>query len=202
MRILPVLITFLLFTNFITAQNPAAPKMKPAFNGKTFKGWVVPEDNIWWRIDNGILSCKNGPNQKGSILWTKKKYRNFVVELDFRFGGGTVDTGIFMRGDGPDSPQIQIGMSGSLKRDMTGSPYVPKQGYPVEATGVKELLRTDDWNTIRAQAIGNVYKVWLNGQEVLTYTMENALLTGPVGLQLHPNREMSADFRNIRIAKL
>jgi hypothetical protein len=30
-------------------------------------------------------------------------------------------------------PKIQIGESGSLQRDMTCSPYVPGQGYPLEA---------------------------------------------------------------------
>jgi hypothetical protein len=179
-----------------------APKMKKIFNGKTFKNWEVPENNIWWTIHDGILSTKNGPEKKGSILWTKKEYKDFVVQLDFKFGDGTIDTGIFMRGDGEDAPQIQIGESGSLKRDMTGSPYVPKKGYPVEAEGVKELLKMDDWNTIRAQAVGNVYTVWLNGKKVMTYTLENAKLEGPIGLQLHPGREMAVDFRNISVAKL
>ena len=202
MRNFLMLFALTLFTSSLFSQDRDRPKMKSAFNGKTFKGWVVPDNNIWWRIEGGILSCQNGPDKKGSILWTKKKYRDFVVELDFRFGDGTIDSGIFMRGDGPDAPQIQIGISGSLKRDMTGSPYVPKQGYPVEAKGVADLLNLSDWNTIRAQALGNVYKVWLNGQEVMSYTMQDALLTGPVGLQLHPNREMAVDFRNIRIGKL
>lgn len=179
-----------------------APKMKTIFNGKTFKNWEVPENNIWWTIHDGILSTKNGPEKKGSILWTKKEYKDFVVQLDFKFGDGTIDTGIFMRGDGEDAPQIQIGESGSLKRDMTGSPYVPKKGYPVEAEGVKELLKMNDWNTIRAQAVGNVYTVWLNGKKVMTYTLENAKLEGPIGLQLHPGREMAVDFRNISVAKL
>ena len=44
-----------------------------------------------------------------------------------------VDSGIFIRGENPQNPQIQIGISGSLNRDMTASPYVPKQGYPIEA---------------------------------------------------------------------
>ena len=176
--------------------------MKTAFNGKNFKKWKEPKDNIYWRIKDGVLFVKNGPNKKGSILWTKKKYKDFVVQLDFKFGDGTIDSGIFMRGDGKDAPQIQIGESGSLKRDLTASPYVPKKGYPVEATGVKALLKMKDWNTIKAQAIGNIYTVWLNGQEVMTYTLENAKLKGPVGLQLHPNREMSIQFRNILIGKL
>lgn len=179
-----------------------APKMKTIFNGKNFKKWELPENNTWWTINNGIISAKSGPEKKGSILWTKKEYKDFVVQVDFKFGDGTIDTGIFMRGDGEDAPQIQIGESGSLKRDMTGSPYVPKKGYPVEAEGVADLLKMDDWNTMKAQAIGNVYTVWLNGKKVMTYTQENAKLEGPIGLQLHPNRDMSVEFRNISVGKI
>lgn len=201
MKIQLVLILSLLCLGTLDAQDKS-PKMKSIFNGKTFKNWEVPEGNIWWTVNDGILSVVNDPKLTGSILWTKKQYKDFVVQLDFKFGKGTVDSGIFMRGDGADAPQIQIGISGSLKRDMTASPYVPKQGYPVEAEGIAELLKMDDWNTMRAQAVGNEYTVWLNGKKVLTYALENAKLEGPIGLQLHPGKEMAIEFRNISAGKL
>ena len=181
---------------FIEAQ---AQKMKKVFNGKTLDGWVIPENNIWWSAGNGMLSVKNGPDRKGSILWTEKEYEDFIIQTDFRFGTGTVDSGIFLRND---KQQIQIGISGSLKRDMTGSPYIPGKGYPVEAEGVKDLLKTDGWNTMKVEAKGNIYTVWLNGQKVMTYTSENAIEKGPIGLQLHPKNEMSIDFRKIRVAEI
>ena len=181
---------------FIEAQ---AQKMKKVFNGKTLDGWVIPENNIWWSAGNGMLSVKNGPDRKGSILWTEKEYEDFIIQTDFRFGTGTVDSGIFLRND---KQQIQIGISGSLKRDMTGSPYIPGKGYPVEAEGIKDLLKTDGWNTMKVEAKGNIYTVWLNGQKVMTYTSENAIEKGPIGLQLHPKNEMSIDFRKIRVAEI
>lgn len=177
--------------------------MTSFFNGKNLDKWVVePENNKWWTVDNGILHAKSDPSKTGSILWTEEEFEDFVVQLDFKMGTGTVDSGIFMRGDGADAPQIQIGESGSLKRDMTGSPYVPKKGYPVEAERIQELLKPNDWNTMKAQAIGNVYTVWLNGEKVMTYSQENVKLKGPIGLQLHPNRDMTIDFRNISVARL
>lgn len=189
------------FVMHCTGQTTEA-QMTTIFDGTNLDYWEVPEDNLWWSIDSGTLWAKSDPDEKGSILWTKKKYRNFVVQLDFKFGEGTVDSGIFMRGDDEKNPQVQIGESGSLKRDMTGSPYVPKQGYPVEAEGIGELLKMDDWNTIRAIALDNTYKVWLNGTEVMTYTLEDANLEGPIGIQLHPNRQMSIQFRNILASEL
>lgn len=194
--------SLILVMSFILAGilvDSPAQKMKKVFNGKTLDGWAVPENNIWWSAGKGILSVKNGPDKKGSVLWTEKQYKDFVVQTDFRFGGGTVDSGIFLRND---KQQIQIGISGSLKRDMTGSPYIPGKGYPVEAEGVKELLKTDGWNTMKVEAKANVYTVWLNGQKVMTYTSENAIEQGPIGLQLHPKNEMSIDFRNIKVAEI
>lgn len=180
-------------------EQAKAPKMKKIFNGKNLKGWVEPENNIWWSAGDGILSVKSGPDKKGSILWTEKEYDDFIVQADFKMGEGTVDSGIFLRSE---EQQIQIGISGSLKRDMTGSPYIPGKAYPVEAKGVKELLKTDDWNTMKVQAKDNVYTVWLNGEEVMNYTSENVPEKGPIGLQLHPNNEMTIDFRNIMVAEL
>ncbi len=175
------------------------PKLKKIFNGKNLDGWVAPEGNIWWKAEKGMLSAKSGPDKKGSILWTKTEYKDFIIQMDFLFGEGTIDSGIFLR---TDKQQIQIGESGSLKRDMTCSPYIPGKGYPVEAANVKELLKLKDWNTIRVKAEGSVYTIWLNGEKVLTYDSDTAIERGPIGLQLHPGRNMSIDFKNIKLAEL
>lgn len=180
----------------LTAQEP---KMKKAFNGKNLKGWTVPDNNIWWSADDGVLAAKSGPEKKGSIIWTDKHYKDFVIETDFKYGEGTVDTGIFLRND---QQQIQMGISGSLKRDMTGSPYIPGKGYPVEAEGVAEVLKPKGWNTIKVKAVDNVYTVWLNGTEVLNYESEDVPEEGPIGLQLHPNNEMEVSFRDIRVGEI
>ena len=199
-HIFSLIFTLVLISN--SFGQTGEPKMKSIFNGKNLKKWTVPDDNIWWSIDGDALWAKSDPDKNGSILWTKKNYKDFVVQMDFKFGEGTIDSGIFMRGDDEKNPQIQIGESGSLKRDMTGSPYVPKSGYPVEANGVEELLKMNDWNTIKAMAVGNSYKVWLNGAEVMNYTQENANLEGPIGIQLHPSRDMTIQFKNIVVAEL
>ena len=179
----------------------AESKLKPIFNGKDLSGWEVPAGNDaagWYKAVDGVLKIQNGPNKKGSILWTKKKYRNFMMEFDFRFGKGIVDSGVHVR----NKDQIQIGISGSLKRDMTCSPYIPGKGYPVEAKNIKKLLKTEDWNTMRIQAVGKEYTVWLLGEKVMTYKSDSAIEEGPVGIQLHGNRIMAIDYRNLKLAEL
>ncbi|MDO1513287.1 DUF1080 domain-containing protein [Maribacter confluentis] len=193
-----LLVLFVLPVNGQTGDNA----WKPIFDGNDLEQWRVPKKNIWWSIDNRTLWAKSDPDKIGSILWTKKSYTDFMVQMDFKFGEGVVDTGIYMRGDNPRNVQVQIGISGSLKKDMTASPYVPTLGYPVEASGVDALLDHKGWNTIRAMTIGNTYIVWLNGVEVMNYELEKANLKGPIGLQLHPGNEMTVQFRNIMVNEL
>ena len=190
-----ILLSICMFTSTFAQTDD----LSVIFNGKDLSGWVAPENNTWWTVEEGILNVKSGPEKKGSILWTEKEYANFVMEFEFRFGEGTVDSGVFIR---DDKQQIQIGISGSLKRDMTASPYIPGLGYPVEAEGVKELLKLDDWNEMTIVAKGHNYTVWLNGEHVMTYNSESAIEKGPIGLQLHGNRDMSIDYRHISLARL
>ncbi|TWT72744.1 hypothetical protein Pla123a_40430 [Posidoniimonas polymericola] len=178
----------------------AADELPSAFNGQDLSGWKTKEaENLWWSADDGVLSVKNDPKQQPSILWTEQSYGDFVMQIEFRFGEGNVDSGVFVRNE---TDQIQIGISGSLKRDMTCSPYIAGKGYPVEAERISELLKQDDWNAMTLVAVGSRYDVWLNGAHVMSYESDTADKTGPIGLQLHAQREMAIDFRNIRIAEL
>ena len=188
---------------FLTSATAlvAGPKLKPIFNGKDLSGWEVPDGNDeagWYKAVEGVLKIQSGSKKKGSILWSKKKYRNFVVEFEFRMGEGRVDSGMHVR----TKDQIQIGISGSLNRDMTCSPYIPGKGYPVEAKNIKKLLRPKDWNTMRIQAIGKEYTVWLQGEKVMTYKSDSAIDEGPIGIQLHGGRNMAIAYRKLKLAEL
>jgi len=133
-------------------------------------------------------------------MYTEKSYTDFALESDVRFADG-IDSG-FIYGGKPEL-QVQIGVSRSLKVDMTGSIYY-KGKYPPEAraTNVDKLLKLNEWNTIRMEVKGKTTKVWLNGQHVLTFDCPEATTGGPVGLQIHPGVKMKVEFRNLKIAEL
>ena len=165
------------------------------------KGWKVPKGNEaskWYQVTNNILEVRSGPKKKGSVLWTEKEYQDFEVSLGFRFIEGTIDSGIHLR----NSDQIQIGISGSLKRDMTCSPYIPGKGYPVEAKNIKKLLKPKGWNQMRIRAVGQNYTVWLQEEEVMKYKSSSAKEKGPIGIQLHGSRNMKIDFKDILVKEL
>lgn len=176
-----------------TLISHAAPEA--IFDGKSLSGWKTAGAVVWTAAD-GVLTGTSNPKKQGSILWTEKEYTDFVFSCDFRFEGN-IDSGVFLR---HENDQIQIGVSRSLKRDMTASPYIiAKKGYPVEAKGVAELLKEGEWNTMKITAKGSVYTVELNGKEVMTYTSETAIEKGSIGLQMHPGVAMKIDFRAIAV---
>ena len=195
-----LIFSFIAFSILLILQSTADDgELKSIFNGKDLTGWDVPDNNIWFTVKDGVLKLENGPQQKGQTLWTSDEYENFEMEFDFKMGKGTVDSGVYVRNS---REQIQIGISGSLKRDMTGSPYISGKGYPVEAKGVKELLKLDDWNTMKICAEGKKYTVWLGGEKIMTYESDSAITKGKIGIQLHGNRVMSIEYRNLMARSL
>jgi hypothetical protein len=170
------------------------------FNGKDLVGWKVPSPNPFWRVANGVLTGENDPQQTGAMLYTEKSYSNFVFETEVRWTG-EIDSGVMFR---KPELQLQIGISRSLKRDLTCSFYVGKEGYPEagQAKGIEQLLKPGGWNRIRLQVIGATATVWLTGEKVSTYTNAKFAAPGPIGLQIHPKLAMKVEYRAIRCKAL
>lgn len=182
------------------------PKLTPLFNGKDLTNFQSDGAAEFWRIENGVLVGENNAALKGHVLWTKKEYKDFVIEFDARWKGTTprgVDTGLEMR---KPRIQLQLGVSGSLRVDMTGSFYTGgKPAYPEagQAKNAKELLRPEgEWNTFRIQAKGDTFMCWINGKKASEFTDAKFNGAAPLGLQIHGNVVMKCEFRNVRIAEL
>ena len=191
---------------FAVPAFAAEPKLAPLFNGKDLTNFQSDGAAEFWRIENGVLVGENNAALKGHVLWTKKEYRDFVIEFDARWKGTTprgVDTGLEMR---KPRIQLQLGVSGSLRVDMTGSFYTGgKPAYPEagQAKNAKELLRPEgEWNTFRIQAKGDTFMCWINGKKASEFTDAKFNGAAPLGLQIHGNVVMKCEFRNVRIAEL
>jgi hypothetical protein len=190
-----------LFAFLAVGEAPSSTPKITLFNGLDLKAWKVPQGNDrqnWYQVSNRILKIQSGPQKKGSILWTEKEFKDFNLSLSFRFISGTIDSGIHLR----NMDQIQIGIYGSKKRDMTCSPFIPGKGYPVEAKNIQKLLKPKDWNHLQIRAVGPKYTAWLQAEEVMNYKSSTAKEKGPIGIQLHANREMAIDFKAITIREL
>jgi hypothetical protein len=186
--------------------SAAEPKLAPLFNGKDLTNFKAEESKAFWRVENGVLVGENDAAMKGNYLWTEKEYGDFVIEFDVRWKTTTergVDTGLEMR---KPRIQLQLGISGSLRVDMTGSFYTGgKPAYPEigQAKDAKKLMKPEgEWNTFRIQAKGNTFTCWINGTKASEYTDAKFSGAGPLGLQIHPGVAMKCEYRNVRIAEL
>ena len=184
----------------------AEPKLVPLFNGKDLTNFKAEGAKPFWRVENGILIGENDEALKGHYLWTEKQYSDFVIEFDVRWKSTTergVDTGLEMRNP---KIQLQLGVSGSLRVDMTGSFYTGgKPAYPEagQAKDAKKLMKPEgEWNTFRIQAKGNTFTCWINGTKASEYTDPKFSGAAPLGLQIHGKVVMKCEFRNIKIAEL
>ena len=206
MKRLPFALTLIFSLAAVLASPADEPNFKPLFNGKDLTGFKDGESKALWRVEGGVLIGENDAAKKGDYLWTEKEYRDFVIEFDVRWKATTdrgVDTGIEMR---KPKIQLQLGVSGSLRVDMTGSFYTGgKPAYPEagQAKEAKKLMKPEgEWNHFRLQAKGDTFTCWINGRKASEYTDAKFSGAAPLGLQIHSGVEMKCEYRNVNIAEL
>ena len=70
---------------FIKELKPACCEedFKSVFNGKNLDGWLGPIQN--YEVIDQTIRCKKG---KGGTIFTKEKYQDFVVKLEFKLPSG------------------------------------------------------------------------------------------------------------------
>ena len=179
----------------------AEPELKPIFNGKDLTGWQATDREKFWRVADGVLIGESITELKENYLLTEKSYGDFVLEFDVRWTG-EIDSGVEMR---KPNMQLQLGVSRSLKRDMSGSFYVGKPGYPEagQAKNAAQLMHPDgQWNHFRLEAKGTTFTVWINGQPATHYADEKFSGAAPLGLQIHGGLKMKVEYRDVRLAEL
>lgn len=189
-----LIIVFLGVVGSVRAEMPPTSSLSPIFNGRDLSGWKAASEPGYWSVVDGAIVGQSDERKQGSMLYTDETYGDVIVEAEVRFSG-EIDSGIMVR---KPELQVQIGVSRSLKRDMTCSFYTGT--YPEEARAPKaaELLKAGEWNRIRVEAQGDTFTVWLNGVQVSQYKDAKYAKSGPIGLQIHANVLMKVEFRDVR----
>ena len=124
-----------LFSNAVSrAESAAGTTLAPIFNGQDLTGWTTKDMTRFWRVEQGVLIGESDDKLTENYLWTEKEYGDFALEFEVRWTG-EIDSGVEIR---KPSMQLQLGVSRSLKRDMSGSFYVGKPGYP--EAGQRDVL--------------------------------------------------------------
>jgi hypothetical protein len=195
------------FAALVVSASAADVKLESAFNGKDLSGWKTSGADVFWTVADGVLAGENKDSfkdyKKGNMLYSEKSYQDVVIECECRFNG-EIDSGIMVRREaaGKKDIQMQIGVSRSLKKDMTGAFYIGKYPEAGWAPKVATLWKNGEWNKIRFQAKGDTYTVWINGEQVSNYVDANYPKAGPIGLQVHGGVKMKVEYRNIAIGEI
>ncbi len=156
------------------------------FNGKDLSSWKTEGAGEWLVQPDGVLHYTG----KGTHLWTKESFRNFVLRLEWRIEKGG-DSGIYLRGDAAGRAQVNIWENPMGSGQIWGYNIAPKKRMDAP---------TGEWNYMEILMVGNKVSVWLNGEWVIEGAeLKGVAPEGPIALQHHGTPLW---FRNIRVKVL
>tara|TARA_B100000427_G_C15367057_1_gene532588 strand:+ start:131 stop:751 length:621 start_codon:yes stop_codon:yes gene_type:complete len=180
------------------------------YNGKDLTGWQTTGN--WLPQKDGSLLIKPRKGEKGwqrysAYLWSKKKYKDFVLHVEYKYPPKG-NSGVHFRvGDlkNPVNTGIEAQVLDSYGKKKMGH---HDHGGIIRTVGASKNMskKAGEWNTMILTCKGHHLKVQLNGEQIVDIhldktPMKDRPLEGHIGLQDHgePN---NLHFRNIKIKEL
>ena len=187
---------------FISATDPNAG-FKRIFNGRDLTGWTIHGTEKWY-VENRELVCESGPDKQYGYLSTNKKYKNFILQLQFKLEANG-NSGVFIRSDIEGTKisgwQVEVAPAGH----HTGGIYESYgRGWMIKPSAEKEkVLKPNDWNDMRIEVVGDKVTTFLNGQQMVQLEDEKiGQANGFIALQIHDGGGIKVRWKNIRIKTL
>ncbi len=204
------LITTLLFVATIGCSSRQPEKI---FNGKDLSNWnfVLEDDSVptshVFSADEGIITVKGEPL---GYMYTRKKYRDFTLELEYRWANEASNSGVFFLIEEPATPfpkgiecQLKAGKAGDLVL-LSGAvlkEYVLPEGmterpkFPVvEKKEPSSEKPAGEWNKVKIHVKGGIADIYIN--DVLQNSATSEVKEGHIGLQ---SEGKEIQFRNLVI---
>ncbi len=180
------------------------------YNGKDLTGWQTTGN--WLPQKDGSLLIKPRPGERGwqrysAYLWSEKKYKDFVLHVEYKYPPKG-NSGIHFRvGDlkNPVNTGIEAQVLDSFGKKKVGH---HDHGGIIRTVGASKNMskKPGEWNTMIVTCKGHHLKVQLNGEQIVDIQldktpMKDRPLQGYIGFQDHgqPN---NLHFRNIKIKEL
>ncbi|WP_291400106.1 DUF1080 domain-containing protein [Daejeonella sp.] len=192
------LITCILISTSVQAQS----KQK-LFNGKDLSGWTIHGTEKWY-VENGNLVCESGPDKKYGYLSTDKKYKNFILEYDFKLEANG-NSGVFIRssieGTKISGWQVEVAPPGN----GTGGIYESYgRGWLTKPTAEEESsLSADGWNRGKIEVNNDEITTWLNGNQISNIKdAKIGAATGFIALQIHDGGGIKVRWKNIHLKEI
>jgi hypothetical protein len=197
----------------------------PLFDGKDLSAWRTSPD-AHWVVEDGVIALADrtdGKLNNPDYLWTKEKYANFILELEFKVPDGYANSGVFLRTSDLSDPVytgIEVQVSNSYGRKKITRGGTAGAIYDCLAPTKNAIKKPGEWNHYRITCQDNKITLVLNGQQVLDMDLDrwteprknpdgtpnkypkalkDFAREGHVGLQDHGRPVW---YRNIRIQRL
>ncbi len=184
---------------------------KTIYNGKDLSGWKTTGN--WLPQKDGSLLIQPRPGEKGwqrydAYLWSERKYKDFVLDVEYKYPPGG-NSGVFFR-VGKLADPVATGIEAQI---LDSSGHKGPMGHHdhggiIRTVGAsKNMSRAaGEWNRMVVTCKGSHLQVELNGTDIIdvrldTSAVKDRPLEGYIGLQDHgePN---NLHFRNIRVLEL
>jgi 3-keto-disaccharide hydrolase len=173
------------------------------FNGHNIDGWYMagPGKFVLVEYDKSLQSLGG----MGLLWYTKRKYKDFVLKVDWKVSRISDNSGVFVRFSNPDNdPLIAVNTGYEIQIDDMAMP----DGNPLHKTGAiynfaaplnaKASKPVGQWNTFEIEVTNQKYSVILNGEKVIPEFTGNKLTEGYIGIQNHDTNS-HVSFKNIII---
>ena len=141
------------------------------FNGRDFTGWrLSPKAKEMWSIEDGVLKAHGLLEQWGADLATQKKFRDFVLMLEFRMPTIS-DSGINFRRLIPEIPgfgdqeQFNLRSRGGMGH-LESYYFLPKE--TAKAHGLKEEERPHVRHIDPGVGVWHKVKITMRGRTITT----------------------------------
>ena len=223
---LPCLVAVLLTAGVCRAEEDE--KLVPLFDGETLEGWVQEGGDAKYTVEDGMIVGTSVPKTPNSFLCTKKKYKNFIFEVEYLLDP-PLNSGIQIRSNVYDEKKTYELADGKTKtvpagrvhgyqveidpseRAWSGGIYdEARRGWLFNLEGKPEAqkaFKQNEWNKYRVECRGDSIKTWVNGVPAADLK-DDMTSTGFIALQVHGvgNDESKIGkqikWRNIKIQEL
>jgi hypothetical protein len=220
---------FLLLTSVspgLAEEKSSTEGFSLLFDGRTLDGWEQHSGKAEYRVEDGAIIGKTVVGTGNSFLCTKKKYRDFILDLEFKVDP-SMNSGIQFRSlfypeatemtidgkkvkfaaDRVHGYQFEIDPS---SRAYTGGIYdEARRGWLFDLKDkpeARQAFKQGEWNKARIECRGESIKTFIN--DISAAVLNDGLTKeGIIALQVHgigkdstPGKEIR--WRNIRIKEI
>ena len=197
MKHISISLLFLLSAVCMNAQKTTL------FNGKDLTGWNIHGSELWY-VEDGLLVCESGPEEKYGYLSTKKFYDDFILTLEFKQEANG-NSGVFFRstleGTKISGWQVDVAPPGN---DSGGIYESYGRGWLIKPDPEKDTaLKMGDWNRMKIKVVGDKVTTWLNGTQMISFTDEKiGRGKGSIALQIHDGGGIKIRWRKLKVKPL